>query len=240
AFALSHGGLEAARSLLEFFVDHLAAYEKAMDLAGSLSADAKKNKDVKILLALASARYGAMDQALDYLDRWRGPRVAEVYLLASKYHISAGDAETARELASKLKSLKQADLEPEIAALEKEIHQLQIKDFEPVEREMLLAWREGRREEAASLAESLLSEWPENKGARRIRNEFAKGRRVDKINALVQRADEANSKAEFDEAADLLKKAMALSPRKELLAQKLERARNAAVRAREDAEITET
>ncbi|MCP4690469.1 MAG: hypothetical protein GY859_20610, partial [Desulfobacterales bacterium] len=46
AFALSHGGLEAARSLLEFFVDHLAAYEKAMDLAGSLSADAKKNKDV--------------------------------------------------------------------------------------------------------------------------------------------------------------------------------------------------
>ncbi|MCP4694870.1 MAG: hypothetical protein GY859_42975, partial [Desulfobacterales bacterium] len=46
--------------------------------------------------------------------------------------------------------------------------------------------------------------------------------------------------AEFDEAADLLKKAMALSPRKELLAQKLERARNAAVRAREDAEITET
>ncbi len=67
AFELSGGGLEAARPLLEFWVDHLAAYERAMALAGALSAGAKKDKRVKILLALASARSGAMDQALAHL-----------------------------------------------------------------------------------------------------------------------------------------------------------------------------
>ncbi len=240
AFELSGGGLEAARPLLEFFVDHLAASEKAMKLAGSLSMSARKDKQINILLALAAARYGAIDQALAHLDRIRSPRASEVYLLAAKHYISGKNVESAQKCVPILQSFKMAELDPEIAALEKEIHQLKTRDFEPMEREMLLAWRGGKREEAAGLADKLLAEWPENKKARRIRGVFAKQRRDDKINGLLQRADEANARSEFEAAADLLKKAMALSPKKEAIAERLERARNAAIRARKEAEIAET
>ncbi len=79
-----------------------------------------------------------------------------------------------------------AELDPKIAALEKEIHQLKTRDFKPMAREMLLAWRGG---------------WEE---------------------------------------AEFLKKALALSPKNEAISERLARARNAAGRAREKAEINET
>jgi hypothetical protein len=38
---MSRGSVETARGILEFFVDHLAAYEKAAAIAESLSPSAK-------------------------------------------------------------------------------------------------------------------------------------------------------------------------------------------------------
>ena len=59
----SHGGLEPALCILELFVDHLAAHEKALAVSESFSKSAAKDKGVKILLALSAARCGRWSAA---------------------------------------------------------------------------------------------------------------------------------------------------------------------------------
>ncbi len=240
AFIISRGGIDAALTILEFFVDHLADYEKALALADSLSPGAEKDEDVKILLALAAARLGNIEQALDFLGRVLHPRASEVYLLGAKHFVTRGNIDRAKELQAVLKSFELDELQPEIAQLENDIHKLQIKNLEPVEQKMLFAWQQGEQEKAVKLAEQLLVDWPENKEARRIRNEFAEQQRTGKIDLLLRRADEAKTKSEFREEAELLKRAMALGKNNEGLSKRFELVQQAAKLQQEEAEITET
>ena len=240
AFIISRGGIEAALTILEFFVDHLADYEKALALAYSLSPGAETDEDVKILLALAEARLGNIEQALDFLGRVLHPRASELYLLGAKHFLTRGNIDRAKELQAVLKSLELDELQPEIAQLENDIHRLRIKNLEPVEQKMLFARHQGEQEKAVKLAEQLLVEWPENKKARRILSEFAEQQRTGKLDLLLRRADEANSKAKFREEAELLKRAMALSKNNEGLRKRFELVQQAAKLQQEEAEIAET
>lgn len=240
AFIISRGGIDAALTILEFFVDHLAVYEKALALADSLSPGAEKDEDVKILLALAAVRLGNFDQSLDFLGRVLHPRASEVYLLGAKHFVTRGNIDRAKELQAVLKSFELDELQPEIAQLENDIHKLQIKNLEPVEQKMLFVWQQGEQEKAVKLAEQLLSEWPENKKARRILSEFAEQQRTGKLDLLLRRADEANLKAKFREEAELLKRAMALSKDNEGLSKRFELVQKAEKLQQEEAEIAET
>jgi len=127
AFQISRGGIEAALTLLEFFVDHLADYEKALALADALPAKTKKNEDVKVLLALAAVRLGNFNQALDFLGLALHPRASEVYLLGAKYFVTQGNIDRAKELQAVLKSFESDELKSEINQLENNIHKLLIK-----------------------------------------------------------------------------------------------------------------
>jgi tetratricopeptide (TPR) repeat protein len=240
AFIMSRGGIETARGILEFFVDHLAAYEKAAALAESLSPSAKKDEEVKILLALAAIRLGNIDQALDSLGSILQPRAAEVYLLAAKHFVTRGNVDRAKELHTVLKSFELNELQPEIIHLEKDIEKLYLKSLEPAEQEMLLAWQQGKREKAVKLAEQLLEQWPQNKDARRICNEFARQQRIDRLNLLLRQADEAHSKAEFIKEAELLKKAIELDKNDDELNERFKRTQQAAKLQQDEAEIAKT
>ncbi len=240
AFKMSRGGIEAALTILEFFVDHLADYEKALALADSLPARTKKNEDVKVLLALAAVRLGNIEQALNILGRVLHRRASEVYLQSTKHFVTQGNLDRAKELQAVLKSFELDQLQPEIIQLENDIHGLLIKGLEPVEQEMLFAWQQGEQEKAVKLAEQLLVQWPENREARRILSEFSEQQRTDKIDSLLRQADEADSNAKFIEEAELLKRVMALGKEDDKLSKRFARVQQAAALQQEEAEIAET
>ena len=124
AFSLSMGELDPALSLLELFVDDLAAYDKAIEISHSISINVKKNEQVRILLALAAARCGQTKKALAYIKRLSDPRTSEVYLIAAENFIKKKKIKKAAILLRRLKLLDRPDLKPEIERLDERIRSL--------------------------------------------------------------------------------------------------------------------
>ncbi|MBW2205026.1 MAG: hypothetical protein JRF52_13380, partial [Deltaproteobacteria bacterium] len=191
ALKASRGGLEPALYVLELLVDHLAAYEKALDISASFSTAAGKDRRVRILLGLSSARCGHFEQALDYIARISDPRVVEIYLLVAGHFVRERDENRAAKALSNLKSYENLEQESEIDKLEQEVLRLKTKKLEHVEKEMILAWEEGRSDLGLELAERILSSLPQNKAAQQIRREFEKQQRQDRITLLLHEADDA-------------------------------------------------
>jgi len=238
ALDASHGGLEPALAILDFFVDHLAAYEKALAISELFSTSTEKDKRVKSLLALAAAHCGQVEKSLDYIDRISDPCVVEVYLFAVRHFIQQGDESRAAELLSVLKSYENADSKPEIDELETKIISLKAKKIEPVEEEMIQAWQQGSSRDALDLADSILSLLPQNKAARKIRHEFEKQQREENITKLLRQADEAKCIDDFQTEADLLKRAIMLGANANDLTKDLEHAQNKAKKHKQEAEIS--
>jgi len=223
--------------LLELYVDYLASYEKALELSNTISIDVKKNDKVKIFLALAAARSARIDLALEYIKHVSHPKASEVYLLAVKYFIQKANIERASHFLNELASFEQPELNLEIEQLAKNIKSLRAKSLEPIEQEMILAKQQGRTEDSLKLADRILSVSPENKAARRIRHEFEKQQRDEKINRFLDLADEAKKNNDFSREAELLKKAIACGAKADILTIRLEYAQNEARRKKEKMEI---
>lgn len=223
--------------LLELYVDHLAAYEKALELSNTISIGVKKNDKVKVLLALAAARSDRIDLALEYIKHTSHPKTSEVYLLSVKHFIQKGDINRASHFLNELASFEQAELNLEMEQLAKNIQSLRAKSLEPIEQEMIFAQEQGRTEDSLKLADRILSVSPENKAARRIRHKFEKQQRDEKINRFLGLADKAKKNKDFRREAELLKKATACGAKAENLAKRLEYAQNEAKRKKEEIEI---
>jgi hypothetical protein len=102
---------------------------------------------------------------------------------------------------------------------------------------MIRAWESDHSEKALDLADKLLSEWPQNKAARRIRHEFEKQQRVEEIDQLLSQADKARHNNDCRLEADLLRKAITTGANADTLAERLGRAQNEANRQRKEEEI---
>lgn len=239
ALKASRGGLEPALCVLELFVDHLAAYEKALDVSASFSTAAGKDRRVRILLGLSSVRCGHFEQALDYIARISDPRLVEIYLLVAGHFVREGDENRAAKALSNLKSYGNLEQESEIDKLEQEILRLKTKKLKHVEKEMILAWEEGRSDLGLEMAERILSSLPQNKAAQQVRREFEKQQRQDRITLLLNEADDAGGRHAFGREVDLLKQAIALGANAPELSKRLEYARNMAKRQREEMEIAD-
>lgn len=237
ALTLSRDDPNPALFLLELYVDHLAAYEKAIDLSKTISISLKANDKVKIFSALASARSGRIESALEYIKHVSHPRASEVYLLSVKHFIQEGDLERASHFLIELASFEQVELKPEIEQLAKNIQSLRDKRLEPIEQEMILAQQQGRTEDSLKLADRILSVSPENKAARRIRHQFEKQQRNERIDRFLRLADEAKKNNDFSREVELLKKAIAGGAKAANLAKRLEYAQNKARRKKEEMQI---
>ena len=237
ALKLSPDNLDSVLPLLELYVDHLAAYEKALALSDSVSTRVKKNDEVKIFLALAAARYGRIDSALEYIKRIIHPSASEIYLISANHFAEKGDVKRASEFLGILRSLEQAEFQPEVEELDRKIQSLQAKEFEPIEQEMVSAWKQGRSKESLGLADKLLSVSPENKAARRIYHELGKQQLEVRIDKLLQLADKAEEDKDFDRESELLKEALVIGAKAENLAKRLEYAQNEAKRKKEEMEV---
>ena len=236
AVKLSPDSPDSVLSLLELYVDHLAAYEKALALSDSVPRSVKKSDEVEILLALAAARCGRIDSALEHIKRIIHPSASEVYLISANHFVQEGDLKGASELLGILKSFEQVELEPEVEELDKKIQSLQAKEFEPIEQEMISAWQQGRTRESLGLADRLLSVSPENKAARRIHREFEKQQLEDRISQLLRLADKAKENKAFAREAELLNNAIAIGAKAKNLVKRLKYAQNEAKRKKEEIE----
>lgn len=237
ALEVSGDDPDPAILLLELYVDYLAAYEKAVDLSQTIPMSVKNNENVKVLSALAAARSGRIDSALEHIKRSSHPRSSEVYVILVRHFIQVGEAERASILLSKLASLEQAELKFEIEQLAKNIQSLRAKGLEPLEQEMHLAQQEGRTEDSLKLADRILSVSPENRAARRLRHDIDKQQRDENINQLLSLADEAKRINDFSREAELLNKAIAGGANAQNLAKRLDYALNEARRHKEEMEI---
>jgi len=229
--------LDAILSLLEFYVDHLAAYEKALALSDSIPSRAKKNDAVRIPLALAAARCGQVDRALDYIKRIIHPNASEVYLICLHHLIQNGDTERSSELLGILNSLEQAELRPELEELGRKIRSLKAKELKPLEQEMMCAWQQGRTKASLDLADRILSESPENGAARSIRRQFERQQLEARIDQLLLLADKARADEDFGREAELLSDVMAMGRKAEDLMERLAHAQEEAKRRKEALQI---
>ena len=86
---------------------------------------------------------------------------------------------------------------------------------------MRAAFEADRLEEAYDHAQTLLAQWPDNVLARKIRNAYEEQIRQARIIKLLQQADEAHGREEFESEALLLNQVLALDETNEAYRQRL-------------------
>jgi len=236
ALQQSEGGLQPAQALLEILIENLAADEEALALSESFSASTLKDKGIRIRLATAYARLDRIESALATIRRIVEPEAAQVYYLAAKHFIVRQDEGQALNQLTSLKACGSPEFVLETEQLEKDIRALRARRLEPLEAQMLRSWQAGLEEEASGLAQRLLSLMPENKAARRILENIEKKGRQNQIEILLQRADEARDRRDFEQEADLLSRILALGKKTPRLKRLLAEAQRQALHQREIAE----
>ncbi len=238
ALEISLGGIEPVLLLLELFIDYLATYNKAILLAESLSPNIKKDKRIKAFLALAAARSGNINLALEQIGSSTLPQSFEVRLIALKYFITQEDVASGKRQLSALKAFERDDLNTTINKYENDIEIIEAKKLEPQETMILQTWEKSQFKEAVMLADKLLSEHPRNKIARKICDKYDKQTRMKKIKQLLQEADGAKQKNDFIKELELLKKAIAAGANAENLRQRLNDSQKRAILQKDEIEIS--
>ena len=195
--------------LLELYVDHIADYEKALDLANSLPTRVQSDETVEAYLILALARSGRIDEAVEHARRTVTPKPPEVYFLAAEHYVGQDDIDRASSCLNELESIDPGEFRSNAAQLRQRIQAIRAKRLEPDERKMLDDLKEGRIKEALKLADSILAVLPANKAAQRVLNEIKIRQREEKICRLLSAADDARYCSDFVLEADLLKRAIA-------------------------------
>ena len=237
AFMRSPSNVELALLLIDLWIDHLAAYEKALAFAEKLSKHMIKNKNVRIRLGLACARIKLIDSALDWIDMILEPAAAEIYYLAVQSFIEDHDATRALDVLALLKSCQSIEFAAKILHLENGIKALHVKTLAPLEEEMNQAWQSGAFEKASQLAQKLLASLPDNRAARKILHEFKELEQNRNTARWLQLADEAKNRNDLVAEADMLSRAFATGQISDALLQRIKKVKQEVRRWREEKEI---
>jgi hypothetical protein len=168
ALKASGGGVEAALSLLELYVDHLGGYDRALAVSADFSSAVLKDERVKLLLGLSSVHSGHFEAAMDYVDRITESRVTEVYLPAARYFMENGIETLAAKALAKLKTYAGAAQRAEVLELEGRLQLQMAEQMTPLEKEMMNAWEADRPDAALALADIIISVLPDNKERKRL------------------------------------------------------------------------
>ncbi len=208
AFSASKGAPPAARALMEFLVDYLAAHERAVSLGNSLSKKSRKDPLVSAKLALALARSNRVEEALALLGRSREASAMEVYFLGAEYFISQNDPDRAEQLWKILASSQDHPFVSQMAVLVEKMDRLRTDRLKPMEQEMLDLWHRGRHDGAGTLAQKILDQAPTHRAARKIHRAFFRMRREQEVLGLLEQAELARAETDFSREVVLLKKAL--------------------------------
>lgn len=188
ALAAAEDSDAAAIALLELLVDHLAAWQEALDVEPRLSPE-QLTPPARTLLAIAAAQLGDVEACLRLASESDSPRLAVAFTALASQALRRGDfIEAARLLAEARRVDATA---PELLALEGELAQAKAAEREPAERELARLLSSGDEAAADEKARTLLQRWPESGLARRALRELEAQRRTARAASLARDAQAA-------------------------------------------------
>ena len=164
ACELSGGAEAAVRALLVLLVDHLAAYQEALEIGDHLSREALASPAVQLTLGLAAARSGAPQRARAHVARLDGVGAAEILIVLAEAALAIGELDEAAHLCDEIRSCARSH--PSVQPLARRLAQAREAVRQPLEAVIVQKVAEGRIDEAELLAEQLLASFPESAAAR--------------------------------------------------------------------------
>ena len=235
ALERSGGSEVAARALLEFLVDNLAAYTDALEFEPRLARASLASDAVRVLLAQAAAKTGDRDRALGHLKGVTGARAADAYCSLAERALKIGDFESAERFVEQVRTLDPTA--PQLLSLTDAIAATRAKQSKPQEEKLQALFDAGELDLAEQQARALLESWPASEVAPRILRQIGVHRRETECRAVLARAGTAMTDGEFDTAAACYEEALRLGAPKRAVERKLEEARHKAHQASEQARI---
>jgi len=210
----SRGAPEAALELAEVLVNHLAAYQEALQMLPLLSSSAAADPQLRQLLGMAAARMGDHVRAEQLVGALDGEGVVEVYLaLATAALGREDDEETGRFLTE---ARQHGGLvTQELLHLEEQLADLRARRWQPHEARLEEAVSRGDMAAAEGMAQELLGHWPDSAVARRVLAELDKQRRQRRREEVLAEAEAARGREEYATAVTLLRKALELGADRE-------------------------
>ncbi len=199
AFEKSGGRTDAALALLDLRVGVLGLDRQALEIEPRLPAEARTDPGARTFLALAAARTGEVERALDLVKGTDLARTAEVYAALTAQAIRGHDHQAA---ARYLQDVSRHDpTHPEILRLTEEIEELRYEAARPAEEALERRYRDEGCLAAEDEARELLAGSPRSDLARQILREVAAHRREAEISGYLEAAEKALETERFDDAA---------------------------------------
>ncbi len=196
----------AAQALLEMQVDLLGMDEAALALEARLSAATRQRPGIRTLLALAAARQGDADHALELVSGLTAsaagvslPRAAEVYVALASNAIGDRDRKAARQHLDRVTELDPTHAR--IPALETEVEKLRAEDLSGIEADLERRFREQGAAAVEGEARALADRWPAGEVARRILRRAAAERHAAEIAEHLEHGEQARAEGRYDDAA---------------------------------------
>lgn len=234
----SRGAAEPAAALLGLLVDTLGDDAGALVLEPRIAKAALVEARVRGPLALAAARSGQEDRALELTRGLADAPAATVLAALAASALSAGDMDRATEHVEQARRRDPAC--PEIRGVADELAKARAKACEPAEAEIAALLAAGRELEAERKAGEVLARWPESAAARRALRDIEERRR--KIEAARLAAEAEDAEARGDAAVALARLAQAAAavrgPEREAIEARA-RTIEAAERTRREEELVE-
>ena len=229
AYSLEPGNAGVASQLLEFFVEHLGAYEEGLALISG--ARFPLTDKVRVLGAVAAARAQRFHDARTLARGVRDERLGEVWLSiaddaikAGRWDDAIGAVETARkEAPNDMRYLPRAEA----------IDQGRAAERRPLELALQTLVGQGLHGEAEAGAMELLERWPDSSAAKRILAKVEAHNRAALLEQEMQLAEEARAKGDDFSASAHFRKAIDLGGEKEKVLPKIAAAQ-ASLKERKD------
>ncbi len=227
----SGGGTEAALALLDLLVGLLGMDRQGLEIEPRLGPRAKADPEVRALLALAEARVGDGERALELAASADGPRAAEAHVALAARAIQERHPEAAgRRLAA---AAKLDPSHPRLRSLADDVAALRAERQRPAEEALEQRYLEQGFLATEDDARALLASWPESEVARRILHEVAVHRRAEEIAEHLEQGEKAFAKDRFLEAAAKFQAALDAGSERTDLPALIEKARAGERRRRE-------
>ncbi len=209
AVRATSGAARAVRGLLSLLVDTLGADQEARALESRLSESARADPEIRVRLALASAREGDREAAARWLRGQTHPDAGDVLAELCRRALASGRLDLA---ASDLRDLRrQAPGHVALAELAATHEAADRARLDAEERALADELRSAAFEHAEERAKKILATWPESADARRALATIEADRLSAQVAALVGRADE-RALSDPGGAARLLRSALELRP----------------------------
>ncbi len=190
--------VEAARLLLDLWVDQLGMDGKAVALGETLATAARQDPGIRDLIALAAARLGRADDA----HRWRRGaaqrRDGPLFAALAAQAIEGDELDAAEQALARLRSYPEQSARR--SQLEERLASRRAQSRAPAEAACQRLLDEGLTADAQRAARALLARWPKSPVARQVLRAIEQEEAARHAAALAARARAAEAAEDLDVA----------------------------------------